>query len=268
MSFRRRYNRQRNFRPLRELSLANLRKELVSLEVLRENVAGRVHTEMRSLRDKVDSYTSKEHSEYSRLNREYGPQLETEKRKWFFPDSDLINRLSRSIAKYAPPSLTAPYGTSRELAELLADPSRWPIPCHVWERQIESVMKHRAGDLISRIESIKREITRREEAMARDAAEITRQVNTVSRVEGHNLRRLLPRNHPCPYCGGPLGSSPHADHIHPIKKGGRSTFANMVMVCDECNGKKGNLTLQQFIRKCMLDRDRIERALLNLGKEF
>ena len=27
----------------------------------------------------------------------------------------------------------------------------------------------------------------------------------------------------CPYCGGNIGIEPHADHIYPVSKGGRST---------------------------------------------
>ncbi len=72
----------------------------------------------------------------------------------------------------------------------------------------------------------------------------------------------------CAYCGGPLGNNPHADHIHPIAKGGLSVAANMVMVCETCNIKKGTDTLQAFIRTFSLDRDAIERRLLSQGKDF
>lgn len=268
MNSRRWHDREKQYRPLREISLPNLRKELVRLERRIKGIAEAVNTEMTSLRKKVDGYTSDKYSEYMDRKRRYGAQVAAELRKWFSTDWKLVRQLDQSIDTYSPPSVTWPRGTSQEMAQLLADPSKWPLPSHVWERETDLVVRYRAGGTISRLDSIKREIVRREEAMARDAAAIAKQVSEESRAEDKELRRLLPRNHPCPYCGGPLGSSAHADHIHPIKKGGRSTFPNMVMVCDDCNGKKGNLTLQQFIRMYKLDRDRIEQALLALGKEF
>lgn len=72
----------------------------------------------------------------------------------------------------------------------------------------------------------------------------------------------------CPYCGGDLGVQPHADHIYPIAKGGLSVSANMVLVCAECNSRKSDRTLAQFIVAYDLDRDAIERRLKMLGKDF
>lgn len=80
--------------------------------------------------------------------------------------------------------------------------------------------------------------------------------------------RNLPRNHPCPYCGGELGPTPHADHIYPVSKGGRSTFANLVFVCMTCNGKKSDLTLRAFAKAFEYDYALIEQRLDELGKEF
>jgi hypothetical protein len=59
-----------------------------------------------------------------------------------------------------------------------------------------------------------------------------------ARSNAQRIALLLPRNHPCPYCGGALGNLPHADHIHPVAKGGHSTKRNMVYVCRECNALK------------------------------
>lgn len=72
----------------------------------------------------------------------------------------------------------------------------------------------------------------------------------------------------CPYCGGDLGESPHADHIYPVSKGGRSTIKNMVYVCASCNMAKLDMTLSTFIRTYNLDRDEIEKRLADMGKEF
>jgi len=72
----------------------------------------------------------------------------------------------------------------------------------------------------------------------------------------------------CPYCIGALGNDPHADHIYPVSRGGLSTEANMIFVCQSCNIKKRDMTLRDFIKKNKLDRDSIENVLEKLGKEF
>ncbi len=72
----------------------------------------------------------------------------------------------------------------------------------------------------------------------------------------------------CPYCGGSLGANPHADHIYPVAYGGLSTKENMVIICAECNKKKGAMTLRESIETYHLDRARIEDTLKRLGKKF
>lgn len=91
---------------------------------------------------------------------------------------------------------------------------------------------------------------------------------TETRYVGSAVKRRLIRQPWCPYCGGPLGSDPHADHIYPVSKGGRSVPKNMVYVCAQCNSKKKNMTLTGFIRKFSLDRTAIEDRLEQLHKEF
>ena len=88
------------------------------------------------------------------------------------------------------------------------------------------------------------------------------------RLLGAEVRRKLNRSDECPYCGGALGSDPHADHIYPLSRGGHGVSTNMVMVCSPCNLKKSSLTLREFIIKFKLDRDEIESRLEALGKRF
>ena len=171
-------------------------------------------------------------------------------------------------------------GWSSKLFSLLKDPSKWPIPDLVWMKEAMRGIEQRTDKINQRNAALQHEIARREEAKARKALEKAKLVEAAerkaqmrhlskdSRLEGYGVRRLLPKNHLCPYCSGPLGSSPHADHIYPIHKGGRSTSANMVYICNDCNSKKGRMTLQQFIRKYKLGRDQIEKALTDLNKEF
>lgn len=89
-----------------------------------------------------------------------------------------------------------------------------------------------------------------------------------SRVVAKTVKSRLPVNSECPYCGDDIGATPHADHIYPVSKGGRSTIANMVYICSDCNMKKSNKTLREYILKYGLDRDEIEQNLHDLGKSF
>ncbi len=82
------------------------------------------------------------------------------------------------------------------------------------------------------------------------------------------VKQQLERHSNCPYCGGPLGADPHADHIYPVAYGGLSTKENMVIICADCNKKKGAMTLREFIETYHLDRARIESTLKRLGKKF
>jgi 5-methylcytosine-specific restriction endonuclease McrA len=89
-----------------------------------------------------------------------------------------------------------------------------------------------------------------------------------TRELGARVRNRLAKQSQCPYCGGALGPSPHADHIYPVSKGGRSVERNMVMVCASCNIKKAHLTLSAFIKTYQLNRDEIEARLTVLEKDF
>lgn len=82
------------------------------------------------------------------------------------------------------------------------------------------------------------------------------------------LERIVSADSPCPYCGGLLGNEWQADHIYPVKLGGLSTLENMVAVCFNCNNKKSDKTLSQFLRDEDRDRDAVERHLAELGKNF
>lgn len=94
------------------------------------------------------------------------------------------------------------------------------------------------------------------------------QAENKSREAASEVKSRLKRNHMCPYCGGKLGETPHADHIYPISRGGFSTLINMVYVCSDCNKKKGGKTLRMFIDDFGLDRNLIEKRLSALCKEF
>lgn len=110
------------------------------------------------------------------------------------------------------------------------------------------------------------EAKRREKARAN--AVLAQRVKDSVRTTAAQVKLGLRNDHDCPYCGGSLGDEPHADHIHPVAKGGLSTPRNMVMVCSPCNGAKRDMTLNQFISSRRLDRDIVFQRLSQLGKDY
>jgi hypothetical protein len=273
-------------RSFRNLSLNKLRSELIQNKKWKEEEASKVEKDFGEIRRQVNSYSKEKYKLYLEAKGKYEPTLRKELDRWFLGNKKLIHDLQSKIEEHAPPNFLnplryyAPREATPELLSLLRDPSKWPIPDFVWGKEIEHGIELRTEGISQRIAGLEREIVRREEAKARKATEGAKLVceaerksrmknlSKDSRSEGNGLRRLLSKNHPCPYCGGSLGSSPRADHIYPIHKGGRSTFANMVYICNDCNSKKGKMTLQQFISKYKLNREQIERTLLDLNKEF
>ena len=104
----------------------------------------------------------------------------------------------------------------------------------------------------------------RDEAIKAAAAAYNQQ----SRKRAQAVKSKLGNYGICPYCLGLLGNDAVADHIIPISYGGLSVKSNMVLVCKNCNQKKGSLTLREFCSKYNLNRDRIEDTLLKLGKKI
>lgn len=107
----------------------------------------------------------------------------------------------------------------------------------------------------------KRARVEQRDAMAQAYADKTREQADI-------VRRQLLRGHPCPYCFCELDARAHADHIHPVSKGGLSTVRNMVYACSKCNQLKADLTLVHFIGKFKRDTGQIFRNLHALGKDF
>lgn len=104
-----------------------------------------------------------------------------------------------------------------------------------------------------------------EDRVARDRAMAASLMDRV-RDEADRVKKRLPRNHPCPYCGNALGIDPCADHIVPVSHGGQSHQNNMVYVCSTCNLRKSNKTLREFAKQEGFNRDEIEKRLIQLGK--
>jgi 5-methylcytosine-specific restriction endonuclease McrA len=101
------------------------------------------------------------------------------------------------------------------------------------ELKVRSALDARAAREREAAERRQRQEERRKQQAALAAVRLEKQ-----RELAESVKRKLSRDHPCPYCGQGLGTSPHADHIYPVSRGGLSVISNMVFVCQICNQKK------------------------------
>jgi 5-methylcytosine-specific restriction endonuclease McrA len=214
---------------------------------------------------------------------------------------DLGERLSRAFKKTSM-SITARMEISPKIAEidrkrsqLISDPNncqffgllpkknipgldtmdqeRWRLQEELKGLTAQEVSEETKKDLLAaydlargRLEKINAQ-KKKAEALKEKAA-LVAEYQGKSRKVAKTVRNRLPINPECPYCGEKIGEEPHADHIYPVSKGGRSTIANMVYICRTCNINKREMTLREFISKFELNRDMIERNLESLGKSF
>ena len=138
------------------------------------------------------------------------------------------------------------------------------------EKQIDQAQKkyEELYYLDYKIYSLKNRARRREERAkivafdkkAREGASIIRQdlLDSISNK----------KNWKCPYClKNKKIELSEADHIHPINKGGLSTYQNMVLICKECNQNKKALTLRVFCRKYNFDLNEVCERLEQQGKD-
>ena len=71
----------------------------------------------------------------------------------------------------------------------------------------------------------------------------------------------------CPYCEIPTDYlSGEVDHINPVSMGGTNATANLIMVCGECNRKKGNRPLKSYLEMIGRSPEAVGDWLINEGK--
>lgn len=80
------------------------------------------------------------------------------------------------------------------------------------------------------------------------------------RLNGHILTKQIisevkeASNNICPYCGSPFTDG-HIDHIVPVSRGGTNARDNLLYVCADCNHRKGNRLLADFLSMLNLKED-------------
>lgn len=127
-----------------------------------------------------------------------------------------------------------------------------------------------------KIEAYRLKEEKRKENEQKKEAELNKVKNKLQEKE-KDKRKTLKKLKPslkhfgyCPYCFESFSKNlvTHVDHIYPLSKGGLESIENLVVVCSECNLNKGNLTLNNFIKKFNLNREAIEKELDLLNKEY
>lgn len=79
------------------------------------------------------------------------------------------------------------------------------------------------------------------------------------------LIHLRTQSYLCAYCNYNLKaleySKIHIDHIIPISKGGKDDPSNFAVVCSDCNTLKSDLTMEEFLKKVEIKRNRYNTIL-------
>lgn len=124
------------------------------------------------------------------------------------------------------------------------------------------------GALKAKIYSLEKELesARHFERQHGNTLAITARAKSQTRSRVSDLQHLVQRTSDCPYCGEPLGGTPHLDHIHPVSCGGLSVLENLVWACQRCNGLKSNKTVLEFCEQSSLDLSTVIHRLRSQGK--
>ena len=61
------------------------------------------------------------------------------------------------------------------------------------------------------------------------------------------------QNYECIYCKVDISGSKHIDHIIPLSKGGSNLITNLALSCPDCNLRKSNKNLYQFLEEEKID---------------
>jgi 5-methylcytosine-specific restriction endonuclease McrA len=86
---------------------------------------------------------------------------------------------------------------------------------------------------------------------AKRRAAISATINPITQQEWEAIKKS--QNHKCIYCGKD-DIALTMDHVVPLSKGGDHDKSNIVGACWLCNGKKTNLSVEEFIKRLQNER--------------
>lgn len=192
--------------------------------------------------------------------------LINKKNFYYYPFHFILGRKLNSSAQKAHDEIQIPLEKEKKKLEIKYQWTEYKL------NDINSevrYLKFRIKDIDKKIFYIKKDIEsakRRKEKEERILG-LAAQASKKTRQRAKSIKNSMSKSNACPYCDN-LIEREHIDHIYPVAKGGLSTTKNMVSVCAECNLKKRDLTLNEFIRKFDLNRERIESNLDSLDKTY
>jgi len=106
-----------------------------------------------------------------------------------------------------------------------------------------------SDDLIDIVERIDADMTAASTVKVRSAGHnVSGRDLDVPASEWRRLRRAVRDRDgdTCCYCGENTAEDWCCDHVHPLKKGGRSTLDNLAVSCRECNRSKKDRLLSEW----------------------
>jgi 5-methylcytosine-specific restriction endonuclease McrA len=221
-----------------------------------ENRLNLYHEEEKKLTKLKEEYPSIQ----NRINEIIGTALKRKEQEYA-----VAGTLKKFFIDRTSPNFTEPEKTEIERLRIKLDKFKYDYDSNKYRSAYETY---------ERLERIQKHISQREKKETKrktDRAVIAaykgKSRSLADQIKSELKEQMSIDSH-CPYCGRDMGDGPHCDHIYPVSKGGLSTPKNMVYICSDCNLKKTDLTLTQFIKKYNFLRVEIERRLGKLGKDY
>ena len=219
------------------------------------------------LREFINKYHSLKPSEP--LKERLGDEISKIKEKRFLLGSEekrinLINKAERdfekSVEEYNDSLLK--YQKTRDYFNLLSEFLEIEPRIDHLERML-SVAQKKKKDIEKNSANRKVEYLKHEKAYAKAAS-----LDQRTRSRSMAVMSKLEITCECPYCGSELGNNPHADHIYPVSAGGLSTIENMAYCCNQCNIKKRDKGLLDFLLSEGYDVQQVISKLVRMGKKI
>lgn len=93
----------------------------------------------------------------------------------------------------------------------------------------------------------------------------------VRRYAGPVVRSVLLKryNYHCGYCGAKItNETANIDHIVPWIKGGTTRPKNLVPVCGDCNKRKGNRIVFEFIEPALVHNPKLRHRIVGIERRY
>lgn len=93
-------------------------------------------------------------------------------------------------------------------------------------------------------------------------------LDKTTRTRVNKIKIIIDKQKNCPYCNTLEMQDAHLDHIYPVSKGGLSIIENLVWCCANCNSRKSNKGLVEFLIENGYPLEIVLSRLRSLGKHI